>query len=174
MGLIDSLPGYFLPRDTDGPLQTIDFQHSRIHSALSWVASYSVSTGTATAATMLITAPASGKYHVTTNVEMSLAGLWTLSEAPNASGGSAVQAYNCNRAASVASALVHTSAATYVSSGTILESHYVGSVATSGGGAPVSVRQEYILNPGSLYLVRVIASSASTIVNINLSYYKED
>lgn len=168
MGLADSFPGV--------PRAGIDWAHLKIHGGESYSATHSVSVGTATNVTVLITAPATGEYHLDFSVEATNSGTWTFSEAPNTSGGTAMVAYNKKRDSDNASTLVHTHTATYVSSGTILEAHCIGTAGAgnSAGGGSGQSRHEYILDPGKLYLVRYVALNAATNVAVNLSYYYEE
>lgn len=167
MGLADSLPGV--------PRVGIDFAHSKIHGGEAFSAAHSVSVGTGTAVTVLVTTPATGECHLDFSVEATNSGTWTFSEAPNASGGTAIVAYDKNRISANVSTVTNTHTATYVSSGSVIESHCIGTAGqgnSSGGGASQS-RHEYVLHESTLYLIRFVALNAATNVAVNLSYYMD-
>ena len=167
------------PQDgLSGNIKTIDPVHCMIHDGVHFTASHQVTIGTATAATVLFQTPASSQsmtIHFVCGVEADKEVTWTLSEAPNASGGSALVSYNNNRKSDITSPATLTHTPTYVSSGTVLESH----VAGSGTGSPASSkvggesenRNEWDLKNDTLYLIRVAALNATTIVNIVIPYY---
>lgn len=163
----------FHPVAAGSLIPTIDTVHKKIHDGKSFAATHSVVVGTGTAVTVLISTPASNNIHFAASVESDKGITWTFSEAPNASGGTALVEYNCNRNSTTTSGSVLTHTVTYVSAGSIFETHSIG---TSGGPTSISgglgnVRKEYILIPSTLYLIRAVAGAATTTVNINLDYY---
>ena len=169
--------GTFFPTDSiSGAREIIDPSHESIHDGRHFTATHSVSVGTATAVTVLFkTPPASEeKYiHFTCSVEADKAVDWTFSEAPNASGGTTLVAHNNNRRSENGdplTSLAHT--ATYVSAGTVLEGHIMGTnqPATKLGGE-AEARNEWDLEVDTFYLVRGVALAADTKVNIIMPYY---
>ena len=194
MGLQDSLPGRFGPqvdstlgnskvmenRAYDSGVNAligIDVVHNRIHEGLAFVAIHQTAHGTATAATMLITTATAQNPHVVLAVSADKGGKWTFSEAPNASGGSAITSYNRNRASSTTSGTTITHTATYVSAGSIIDRGIVGAAGgnpnsvTGGGSTP---RPEWELAASTIYLVRFVADNATTVTDIRAEFYYED
>jgi len=164
------------PQDArSGVPVTIDLAHAKIHDGLLFHTPFSVSVGTGTVASVLISAPATGVYHLAFHIDASNSGTWAFSEAPNASGGSALVSFNKNRTSANTSTLTHTHTPTYVSSGTVLTSGAIGTsglgVSDSGGGA--NERDEWILNASTLYLIRFTALNAGTTVVIKTSAYRQ-
>jgi hypothetical protein len=149
----------------------IDIQTSK---GLRFVAAHNVADGTGTAATVLITVPASGTYHLRGSVQADAAATWTFSKAPNASGGTAITAYNANDGSSTTTTLTHTHTATYVSAGTVMtQGNLSSSVPLSNIGGFFPRGNEWILAASQVYLIRVLPTSTTTNVIINLDYYRE-
>lgn len=165
MGLADSFPGT--------PRNTIDYVHAKIHGGESFVATHSVSVGTATAVSVLITPPMSERIHLDYSVEATNSGTWTFSEAPGASGGSALVSFNRDRDSSNSSGVLISHTVTYASSGTVMESHCIGTAGhgDSSGGSGQS-RHEFVLSTTKQYLLRFVAFNAATNVAVNLSFYE--
>lgn len=163
-----------------GARKVIDATHEVIHSGQFYTADHFVSVGTGTAVTVLITPPASStsRYvHFRAAVQTNLAGVFTFSEAPNASGGSALAAANNFRDQKVnkPDPVVLTHTVTYVSSGTILETILFSSsgsaLVNQGGNNP---QYEWILERGNIYLMRFVADAAATRVVFKPTYYYRD
>lgn len=176
MGLADSLPGTYIPRDAvSGNLKTIDAAHEQIHTGTHFTATHLSKVGTGTAVSVMITTPAStvGILHFVCSVAADKSATWTLSEAPSATGGSALVAYNNDRNSTTANpaTLVHT--VTYTSAGTVLETHIVGSASTpqSKTGGLAEARNEWLLKPSTKYLIYAIADAADTNIKINVPFY---
>lgn len=166
----------FYPLDSLGARKVIDHTHSKIHEGLHWTASHAVNVGTGTAVTVLISTPATGQYHLTYEMMASGLAISTFSEAPNASGGTAITSYNNKRNSSNADTLTITHTATYVSSGSVIENFVHGSggipVSSKGGGG--ETRNEWELAVSTLYLLKIDVLAASTYTAINLAYYREE
>jgi hypothetical protein len=158
-----------------GSRKTIDIEHAKIHNGLTWVASHSVSVGTGTAVSVMVTTPASGTYHLTYEVEASNTLTYTFSEAPNASGGTTIASANRLRTGGGTDTLTLKHTVTYTSSGTVLERHLNGStgVPSKSTGGSSGSRAEWILAASTSYLVYATAGNAGTTVNVNLDYYRE-
>jgi len=176
MGLLDSHPNKYLPHDEDtNSLRYIDAVHAMVHRGYHYTATHAVAIGTATAATVMITAPATGAYHLAIGMQANNTGYGAFSEAPNATGGTAITAYNNNRNSANVSTLTHTKTATVTSAGTVLQNFVLGTDGkgnVSSGGAG-EMRTEWILKPSTKYLFSFTALNAATRVAMNLSYYLE-
>jgi hypothetical protein len=109
--------------------------------------------------------------HTLFTVEADKGIYWTVSEAPNAAGGSAITVYNNDRASATTSGSVFLGNTTYTSSGTILTQHVTGA-----NGAPsidANARNEFLLIPNTKYLVYVLPSATTTQTIINCTFYLE-
>lgn len=152
----------------------MDFQQSKINEGLSFTATHTVTVGTVTAGTVLLTVPATGIYHLRGTIRADKAGTWTLSKAPNASAGTTIASINNNERSSNTDTMTVTHTATWVSSGTVIINGLIG--ADSGLTnlcADIDGTSEIILAASRLYLVRFVAAAATTTVAINLRYYRE-
>lgn len=157
-----------------GARKIIDAEHEAIHSGVHFTAYHSVSVGTATAVTVLLSTPSagSGYIHFSCSAEADKAITWTFSEAPNASGGSSIVGYNNDRNSTIANPVTITHTVTYVSSGTLLEGHLMGTnQPTTRLGGNANIRNEWILKPETLYLLRAVAAAADTQVEFIFPYY---
>lgn len=176
MGLTDSLPGTYIPRDSiSGNVKIIDPVHEVVHQGKHFTATHLVKVGTGTAVSVMMTTPAAsvGYIHFVCSVSADKLVTWTLSEAPSATGGSALVALNNDRNSSTANPTTLAHTVTYTSAGTIMETHIVGSASTpqSKTGGLAEARNEWILKPSTKYLIYAIAAEADTNVKINLPFY---
>jgi len=176
MGLADSLPGTYIPRDSvSGNLKTIDASHEQIHAGTHFTATHLSKVGTGTAVSVMLTTPAStvGIIHFVCSVSADKSATWTFSESPSATGGSALIAYNNDRNSAIANPATLTHTVTYTSAGTVLETHIVGSASTpqSKTGGLAEARNEWILKPSTKYLIYAIADAADTNIKVNIPYY---
>lgn len=172
----------FYPQDLlTGIPKSMDPVHSVIHDGVHYTADHYVSVGTGTAVTVMITPPAtgSGRYiHFIAGFQANNAGVLTFSENPNASGGTTLVSYNNNRPQRVNKpdpvVLKHT--VTWTSSGSILQNIIVAGASTNQAvvGGVGGMRNEWILEPGSIYLLRFVADNASTRTVITCEYYYRD
>jgi hypothetical protein len=150
---------------------TTDFDTRSLNEGLSFIANLS---GTQVAASstlsILATNPATGVNHLTVECESKKAGTFTLSEAPNATatGSSAITAANLNRRSSNTNTLVVVGNGTYTSSGTILETHVIGS--TSG---PNITTHRYVLKASTKYLARFVAAGTTTLTVLRCYIQRE-
>jgi hypothetical protein len=165
---IDGMTGY---------RPVIDARHALTHEGYSFCATHTVGVGTATVASILIQTPSTGgiTYHLNTFVEtrVSASVAWTLSEAPNASGGTAVTPLNMNRQSTSTTGCIITHTPTYVSAGTIMWNGNQGVTPSDHGGMWGNSNLEWILKRDTLYLVRVTAYTAASSVVINAVWYEE-
>ena len=167
----------FLPVErVSGARPIIDPSHDAIHDGRHFTVTHSVSVGTATAVSILFQTPSalSGNYiHFTCSIESDKGVDWTFSKVPNASGGSALVAYNNDENSANTNpmqSLTHT--ATYVSAGTILESHIMGTNQPSTKlGGDAEARNEWVLTPDRFYLIRAVALAADTKINVVIPFY---
>ena len=153
----------------------IDEVCAEVHGGTHWAASHTVSVGTATAVTVMLTTgeASAGIVHVVYDIEASNAIIGVFSEAPAASGGTAITPRNSSRdtaGSSGVALLTHT--VTYSTSGTVLENWAVGGAnARVRGGA--GARIEWVLGASKAYLWRFVAANAGTTVVLNVYWYEE-
>jgi hypothetical protein len=168
---------YTVPKDSrSNSLVTIDITHSKQHASKHYNATYYNVGSPATAVSMLLTSPptvGSGGsiIHALFSAESDKGIYWTISEAPNATGGSSVSIYNNDRSSLITSQTVITGNTTWTSSGTVLSSHVTGA-----NGAPSidpNARNEFILKSNTNYLVYVLPSATTTQTIINVTFYLE-
>lgn len=147
--------------------ETLD---SYANSGLAFIATHTVTVGTGTAVSILITTPASDCYHMIAECECKKAGTFKLSEAPNATAtaGTVLTAQNVYRGNTTADTLTLVHSGTYTSSGTVLENHVIGG--TSG---PNCKTRSWILASSQTYLARFTADASTSETVINLHYYRE-
>ena len=166
----------FMPTDVHGGRTIIGYAHHEIHAGNHYVAhSYELDVDASSTLSILITAPTVKEAHLTGAIESSLAGRFTWSEAPNASGGTSITTYNSNRRSSNTSELVCTTDPTFVSVGTVLLQATIGTpgnpINALGGG--VESREEWVLGDGVLYLLQFTSATANAEVSIILEWYEE-
>jgi hypothetical protein len=179
MGLVDAYPSRYLPLDQiSGNQRTIDPVHAVIHDGVHFSADHYVTVGTGTAVTVLITPPAAStdKYiHFSASFQANNSGVFTFSEDPVTTGGSALTASNNYRGSAITDpvTLKHTVTVAAGSIGTVLQTLIVQGASTNqvttGGGAKHD--NEWLLDPTKNYLVRFVADNAATRVVVNLDYY---
>lgn len=148
------------------PYTYSDTQRGNRFTATHWV-----SVGTGTAASMLITTPASAtvaECHFTYTVTSSAQVKVEFGEDANASGGTALTEYNMDRKSTNTADVVTTHTATWVSSGSIL-SYYEGTLF----GGEAEAQEDYILDHSTIYIIYITAYGAATEVAIN-AYWTED
>ena len=167
MGLLDTYPDRYLPR-VDGALDCINHHDAQSHNGAAWTATYKETTSAIATLTTLIGTPATGTYSIKAFVETDAAATWTFSEAPNASGGTAITGICDNRTSDTTDPLTITSEPTWVSSGTVIENHLTSTIV---GGAS-DMHAAVTMAVSSFYLVRVVTTSGMTAI-INLHYNGE-
>lgn len=175
MGITSSDPARWMPVEAiSGNRLILEPEHGAIHDGQHFVASHAETVGTATAVTVMIQTPSAPRYiHFICDVESDKAVTWTFSEAPNASGGSAIVSLNNYRGNAKTAGTTITSAVTYTSAGTILDRFLIGTSGNpnSATGGAVGHRNEWLLAANTSYLVRVVAAAATTQVIVRLPYY---
>jgi len=180
MGLADTLPGIYLPREQySGNLRTIDPVHGEIHAGTYFTATHFVTVGTGTAATVLITPPAAGtgKYlHFNAEIITSNSGIVQWCENPVASGGTVVTSYNHLRSSSIVNpaTIVHTP--TVATIGTVLDTFIAAGTSTNQVviGVSAGQRDEWLPKNDRTYLIKFVADNAATRVLIKCEYYYRD
>jgi len=177
MGVIDSFPDILLPRDHEfNDFRTIDSIHSRIHEGCHFVCVYtgSVSASSAISIAIVPTAATAQKVHFSCAVEADNAGVFTLYEGASISAGSALTATNSDRNSFVTSGAALTGKPVVTTTGTLLETHYIGTYTPTvkAGGLSEQSRVEYILTPGTTYLVKFTATTTA-LTSIIADYYVE-
>ena len=156
--------------------RVIDIVHAEIHAQDYWETVYAETVGTATAVTVMWTAPSTTtRVHFFPAVQASNSVTVTFSEAPNASGGSTITAYNADRNATGTATTIIVSAVTYTSAGTVLDRFQLGgsNAAQSKSGGEGGSRQEWIFASSGTYLIRAVADNASTKIVIKGAWYEE-
>lgn len=177
MGLVDSLPDRYLPRDPiSGNFLILEPEHGAVHDGQHFTASHYVSVGTATAVTVLVTTPSSATYiHFIAKVTSDKGGVWTMSEAPVTSGGTVLPSYNNDRNSALTDpvTLAHTVTVNAASVGTVLQSGIIGASGNpnSTAGGEGKHDNEWVLKRDSTYLIRFVAGGAATQVVMTLPYY---
>lgn len=153
----------------------IDTVHCEIHDGHHFVASHTEQIDATSVVSVMFTAPSTGTcyVHLVYTIEAGNAITGTFSEAPGASGGTAIDAHNSSRdvVGSANSVIAHT--VTYTSSGTVLVNHLVGgsnNKTKMGGGG--TAREEWILGSEKDYLFYFTAVNADTDVGINMLWYE--
>ena len=169
MGLIDTHPDTYLPR-THGALECIDHSLAAAVNGSLWTATYQVTNSAATAASVLVTTPATGDYTLNIDVETSAATQWFFSETPSATttGGSTVTGICNNRTDDNTDPLTLTSLPTYATAGTVLEQHQSATIVGGKG----EVKNVWTLAQSTTYIVRAAPPSGATTI-INLFYHGE-
>ena len=176
MGLLDAYPDTYLPRDPLGALVGIDIVHREIHLGNHYTCGTYESIGAGSTLSMLITAPATATaiIHLTASLFADGAGVMTFSEAPNASAGTALVAYNNDRTSDNTTSVVATKDPTYASSGTTMVSTHIGTLAPSINlGGETEGRHEWKLADSTLYLIRFTADGTSCRTAITATWYEE-
>lgn len=155
---------------TEGGLSVTDLEARRIDEGLTFLATHTVTVGTGTAVSVLITTPATGTYHLIAECECKKAGTFKLSEAPNATAtaGTALTAQNVFRGNANADTLTLVHSGTWTSSGTVLENHVIGGIS-----GPNARTRKWILASSQTYLARFTADAATSETVLNLIYHRE-
>jgi len=175
MGVLDSNTAKWLPVDLGGGRTTINKTNHEIHEGNYFTVCHTKAMDTVTAHTMTITAPASavGYIHLVVGVDLTAAGNWVFSEAPEASAGSALTIFNNKRNSTTTSGTtIKAGAVVWTSAGTAIETHYIGAnnpASRLGGGT--DIREEYILSPSTTYGIRVLNNAATCYSVINAHFY---
>ena len=160
----------FLPVQSQAR-EVITHAGAQIDRALSWHAFVIETLGSSSLLSIMITTPATGEYELQIDIEADKNGSWTWSEAPNATGGSALISHNHNRADGSDGTLTITSDPTITSTGTILDA---GPIGTSGNAASIQGGEleaaKWVLNQSTKYLGSFTAGAATTAAVLRVNY----
>ena len=157
-------------------LVTIPYAHHEIHSGKFFEASvYEADVDAASTLSLMITTTTATSIHLVGLVKSSLGGSFVWSEAPNASGGSAVVAYNHNRQSANTATPTVVYDPTFTSAGTILFQTDIGATGnpTTIVGGEFAARQEWILASSQTYLLRYTSATANAKVTLVFEWYEE-
>jgi hypothetical protein len=167
--------GRFLPIDgISGNQLVLEPEHGAIHGGTHYVATLYDADLDSSSMSVMITTPVNSTYiHFIADVEANNSGVWTFSEAPNATGGTAMVSYNNKRTETTASPATITSNPTITSVGTVLDRFIIGAdgPGSNGSGGAVGHRNEWLLAPETKYLVQFTADNDNTKVVIRMPYY---
>jgi len=158
-----------------GGLVVIDVVHHEVHRGDHFTATYAETLTSGSASVILLESPgsATATIHILANISTSAGGTLIFSEAPNATVGTAVYANNNNLTIAGSSELSITHNGAVTTAGTVLENGALGGVGPSFRlGGDTGLRNEWIFNHSSRYLLQ-FTSSAATNVAWNLMWYEE-
>lgn len=158
-----------------GALATIDIVHYEVHEGDHFTATYTEDLASGSASNILIETPgsATATIHFIGSIATEAAGSLQFTETPNATVGTAVIGYNNNRPVGGSAELSITQNGAVTTAGTILGTGYLGGGTGSKFGGETGLRNEWILNHSTRYLLQFVSSAAS-IVAWNLFWYEED
>lgn len=154
-------------------LQTIDYGHHEIHAGSAFTASYKADIANGATLDLLVVTPNTDKYaHFTYELDVEAETDVLIYEAPTATAGDAVVAYNRNRNSSNAATVVVTSTPTSITAGTtIIRSYHLGTGRTFGGGSRDN--HEFILKKNTKYLIRLTnATTSANYMAVKLDWYE--
>jgi hypothetical protein len=151
-----------------GGVHTVSLLERRIDEGLAFSATHTVTVGSGTAVSVLITTPATGAYHMVIECESKKAGTFVLQEGPGATGGTAITSVNLNRQSDETDTLTLLHTTTYTTAGTVMETHVIG-----GTDGPVICTKPYILNVSTKYIALFTADASTTETVMNLFYHRE-
>lgn len=170
---IRSSDGAFRPLEFDSntdTLQVIDYAHHKIHDGAAFTASFSADVAATTGKLLLlIVTPNTDVFaHLKYNFNVEGEADIMLYEAPTATAGDAVVAYNRNRNSAVAATVVVTSTPTSITEGTtIIRKHHL----IAGGS--IKSDDELILKKNTKYLLSIAnATGATNFTAVNLDWYE--
>ena len=158
-----------------GNLVVIHTEHHEVHEGEMFHGGWSASVANNASADTLITVGAKGT-HIVFGVAAGGACQVYLYEAPTASGGSAQTMYNMNRNSALVTPAAIASAPTVSATGsvTLVNGWYLpgGNSEQTRGGGGVRAETEWMLKPGTVYLLRVTnVSGASVTVSSAIECY---
>lgn len=158
-----------------GSLVEIDVVHDEVHRGDHWSATYSEGIGSGSSSIILFETPGSAvtDVHFIGVLAVSAAGSITFQEAPNTTAGTVITPYNNKREQTGSSGvIIITSNGAITSAGTILANEYVGGGSNSKIGGETGLRNEWILEHSTRYVLEYVSSAAS-VVAWNLLWYEE-
>lgn len=169
----------FVPLPVDsvtGAVQTIDWEHSRIHSSKGFLLNGKHTIANGASLDVLLSNPAGNYPHlraVTADVTGAPFSIY-IYEAPTVSAnGTAAPAKNLNRNSAVAANLLTYTGPTVTTVGTELECSVIPGAKQTGGSGTENIQMEWILKSNTLYLVRLTNNSGgSEDASIKLFWYE--
>ena len=162
----------------DGAQATIEYAHYKLHAGKHFVLSNTITgIGAGVSKYWRITAGASLAPHLVTDLSATLAGTFTLYEAPTLNAGAPGTAYtpiNSNR-----NSLTAATASCAYNEGVTADGTQLWSVDVGAASGPVRIgggsssRNEVILRLSTIYVVRFTAIGAGTSATCNMMWYEE-
>ena len=158
-----------------GVIATIDVSHYEIHEGDHYHATYTETLASGSASNVMMQTPASAiaDVHFFATLSTSAAGSINFQEGPNATAGTVVTIYNSKRMSGNTAETIVTQNGAITSAGTILSTGYTGGGASGKVGGETGLRNEWILNHSTRYILQFVSSAAS-VVCWNLFWYEED
>ena len=154
-------------------IQNIEYEHHEIHSGSSFTACYKAELGNGASADLLVVTPNTTSWaHMIYKIDVEAEADITVYEAPTATPGTAITAYNRNRNSATAATTTVTHTPTEITEGTtIISSAHIGSGRDVGGGSRGT--HEFVLKQNTKYLYRVTnATTTNNYVSIKLDWYE--
>ena len=174
---IEYLHSVFPVDSVEESLITIDFAHHEVHEGNFYTYSDArqINAGTINAVGIVIR-PATGKrMHFNGFVSAGNSGYAELRENPSYTGGSTITPFNNDRNSANLSSGTIILQPTITVQGTLLQKRFIGtSFPSAKFGGESRTQNEWILNPSWEYLVRFVATNASTDVSLDIEYYEID
>ena len=157
-----------------GGLTVLDIVHNEIHRAKHFTATHAETLASGSASVILLESPgsATATIHFIASISTSAGGTLIFSRIPNATVGTAVYANNNNLTIAGSSELSVTHNGAVTTAGSVLENGALGGVGPSFRvGGTEGLRNEWMLNHSSRYLLQ-FTSSAATNVAWKLMWYE--
>jgi len=175
MGLLDSQPDKYLPRDrVSGNLLIIEPEHGAIHAGDHYT--LSVLTTTSSYLTLVYTSPAEAtkqRAHFVFSANTDKAAILTFSEAAVVSAGTSIVPPNNNRASSKLGFGSWVIDPVVTTTGTVIERHAMGTAGSGSArpGGDAAARNEWYLDYGKTYMLRIACDQSTTRSEITVPYY---
>ncbi len=156
-----------------GALIQMDVVHYEVHKGTHYSATYTEDLASGSASNILFETPgsATSNVHFLGVIDTEAAGSLQFSEAPNATVGTVVVGYNSRRMSANTPDMTVTQNGAVTSAGTVLHAGYLGGGAGSKIGGETGLRNEWMLNHSTRYLLQFTCSAAS-VVAWNLFWYE--
>ena len=154
-------------------LQTMSYEHHEIHGGSAFTVSYNEDVGNGANCDVLLVTPNTTKWaHLTYSVDVEVEAMLYIYEAPTATPGSALVAYNRDRNSATTATVTVSSTPTSITPGTtIIRQYHFGSGRTFGGGDRAVF--EFILKQNTKYLLRVNNMTANAnYISLKLDWYE--
>ena len=165
----------FMPTGIHGGRITEDFAHQDLHNEKVWRASSFGTPGAGSTYTVMFVTPsvATGKeISVVGSVSSNGPGILTFQQAPNATGGSAIIAYNGKMSSVLTADTVLTLDPTITSAGTIIETRFVGAAGFKADTGGTTISDVWLMKQATKYMIQFTADGASTRTVIKLAWHE--